>query len=542
MNNKTILTLTMLFCANSVFASYLWNINTGINEFYKGNYNYSKTFFTTYLKSNPNDADGYWWLAKSYQKLQDEKNAILNFEKSYAAAFSKNEIEKINFNPSESSNIEDYFDMATDYFSKGNYKEADFYADMMLKLDSKSASAYFVKAKIAKTLKNDEEAKEYLKQAIIYNNDILKTNLAKVLNITSVPTATKTIYKYSAQELYYKGELKEAISNAKKYLELEKNIDMINFLVNLYIKNGEIAPATTYIEEAKNAGIANIQTYILEAQTLNDDEKTEKVLLEAYKINPNNQDVLLNLGNLYLRKQDYANALKYFETLNAVNSDLYEGYFGLAYSRLKLNKTEESLDLVREMNKKNPIASENLFLLSLVAQNQKGYTEAIEYLDEAIKKDENANYYFEKAKIYYLLKNYAKSLENLQLASKRGNIADNAEFSEYYVKNYIKLDKPKEAQKLISYLIELDKNRIIYKYYLYNLCKLDSNNYSNCQKTFKMPKPTTSKDYFDISEILFEKDNLKEALKTLNTGLKQYSDSAELLNQKNKLDYYYDKH
>ena len=97
-------------------------------------------------------------------------------------------------------------------------------------------------------------------------------------------------------------------------------------------------------------------------------------------------------------------------------------------------------------------------------------------------------------------------------------------------------------RKLISYLIELDKNRIIYKYYLYNLCKLDSNNYSNCQKTFKMPKPTTSKDYFDISEILFEKDNLKEALKTLNTGLKQYSDSAELLNQKNKLDYYYDKH
>ena len=85
----------MLFCANSVFASYLWNINTGINEFYKGNYNYSKTFFTTYLKSNPNDADGYWWLAKSYQKLQDEKNAILNFEKSYAAAFSKNEIEKM---------------------------------------------------------------------------------------------------------------------------------------------------------------------------------------------------------------------------------------------------------------------------------------------------------------------------------------------------------------------------------------------------------------------------------------------------------------
>ena len=541
--NKKLLLLMFLISANSAFASYLWDINTGINEFFKGNFNYSKNYFLTYLKSNPNDEDGYWWLAKSYQNLNDSENATKNFEKSYLSTFSKKELEKINFNSKETSNIEDYFDMAVEYFSNANYKEADFYADMMLKLDKKSASAYFIKAKIAKTLKNDEEAKKYLEQAIIFNNDILNTNLAKTLKIATIPSVTKEMYKFSAIEFYYKGELKDSIANAKKYVEIDKNIDMINFLINLYIKTNDIYQAKTLIENTKNSNIANIQTYILESQITSDEDKKEKILKEAYKINPNHPDVLLNLGNLYLRKEDFNNSTKYFEILTLIDSEMYEAYFGYAFSLLKLNKTQEALDFVRKMHQKNPSSGENLFLLSLVAQNQNSYIEAIEYINEAIQKDENAAYYFEKAKIYYTLKNYEKSLESLKLIAKTNNGTINEkEVDEYFVKNYLKLNNPKEAQNLLLYNTKLDKNRIMYKYYLYNLCKLNDNDSKTCQKTFKLPKPITLDNYIDVSEILFDKNSLKEAEKILTAGIKKYPNSSKLLQIKNKVDYYQKEH
>lgn len=540
---KKALLFIILFYANSAYASYLWSIDSGISEFYKGNFNYSRDYFKTYLKSNPNDENGYWWLARSYQKLRDTDNALKNFEKSYLQAYSKKEIEKINFNPKENANIEDYFDMAAEYFSNGNFKEADFYADMMLKIDAKSASAYFMKAKIAKTLKNDEEAVEYIKQAIIYNHDILKTNLAKSLNVNSIPDTTKSVYKYNAQEFYYKGELKEAILNAKKYIELDKNADMMNFLIDLHLKNNDTSSAKTLIDELKNDNLANIQTYIFESQIAKDTKESEKALSEAYQINPNNQDVLLHLGNLYLKKKDYKNSLKYFEALNAVNTDLYEGYFGLAFSRLKLNQNEEALDLIRKMNSENPDSSENLFLLSFIAQNQKSYSEALEYLDEAIKKDKNPNYYIEKAKILYILKDYQQSLDTLKQSAKtNGTIADNTELNEYYIKNYIKLNEIQEAQRLLTYDTKLDKNRIMYKYYLYNLCKLQGTNSANCQKAFKPSKPSSENDYIDLAEIFYEKNDLKGAAKVVDTGLIKYPYSSELMSLKTKLEYYYDKH
>lgn len=524
---------------NSVFASYLWDIDFGIQEYYKGNFNYSKNYFTTYLKSNPNDEEGYWWLAKTYQKLKNHDLALKCFEKSYSITSSKKELEELNFNIKETSLLKDYFDMAVQYYDNGNYKEADFYADIMLKLDKQSAGAYFIKAKIAKTINRDKEAREYLEQAIICDNDILKTNLAKALNIAVIPKMTKEIYRYNALQSYYMGDVKEAVDNSKKYLELNKNADMENFLASLFIKTKNTVSAKKIIENIKASNTANIQTYILEAKLTTNEDKKEKILHEAYKINPNNQDILLESGNLYLRKKDYKNSLKYFEFLNFVNSKLYEGYFGLVYSMLKLNKTEDTLDFIRKMDEINPSSSETQFLLSLVAQNQMSYVDALDYLDEALKKDENASYYLEKAKIYYFLKDYEKSLENLKLVSKTKNSTiDKKEINDYFIKNYLKLNMPKNAQNLLEYSTNIDKNRIMYKYYLYNLCKLENNNYKSCTKKYKYKKPSLLMDYVDISEILFEENDFKNMAKIIKLGFKKYPYSSELFYQKNKLEYY----
>ena len=155
-------TLIFLSCAlifhKQAQAGLLWNINQGIDLYKKDNLNLAQTFFESYTNNNPNDKDGYYWLGKTCQKI-DKTNKKCNeyFKKAYELTTNEKNIEKIDFNIDTTSNIEDYFDMAAMYFEIGNIKEADFYADMMLKINSKSPSAYFIKAKIAQIEGNNEK-------------------------------------------------------------------------------------------------------------------------------------------------------------------------------------------------------------------------------------------------------------------------------------------------------------------------------------------------------------------------------------------------
>ena len=53
-------------------------------------------------------------------------------------------------------------------------KDADFYADMMLKINPKSPSAYFIKAKIAQINGDNDKAVEFINKAIIIITDMLE--------------------------------------------------------------------------------------------------------------------------------------------------------------------------------------------------------------------------------------------------------------------------------------------------------------------------------------------------------------------------------
>ena len=113
----------------------------------------------------------------------------------------------------------------------------------------------------------------------------------------------------------------------------------------------------------------------------NDDKKTQEILLNAYEINPNNQQVLLEIGNYYLRKKDFVNANKYFETLINVNDKLYEAYFGYVYSSAEIGKIEEAMNFVRNLSSLNPQTNETYFLLAKICENKGNYKEALDYLN-----------------------------------------------------------------------------------------------------------------------------------------------------------------
>lgn len=531
----------LLTFKNSGFADYLWDINVGIDEFYNNNLEFAKDYFISYLNNNPNDKDGYWWLANTQKQLKDKKY-LVNFKKSYELLSKEKNLEKISFNIKNSANIEDYFDMATMYFDSGNLKEADFYADMMLKINPKSSSAYYIKAGIANVNGDNSKAKDYMESAIIYNSELIKTNLAQSLNITEIPKANAREMQLFSFENYFEGNLDEAIEYQTKANAINpQDAEIASVLANLYFKKRQYEPISKIIDTALKTNENNISLLLDKAYLYKiEKNKTAQIntLLKAYKINPNNQNVLLELGNYYLENKDYENAKKYFETLSVVNDFLYEGIFGLANSLLNLGQIEQAGVEIRKLNKLNPNASEISYLLSKICSLEGDYAQALDYIEEALREDENPNYYLEEAKLYYILKEYKISLQSLDDASIMPYSANNQEeIKEYYIKNYIKLKQGDEAKKYLTQLSNDNKNRIIYKYDLYNLYKLtgqDDKAYELYTEIRRF-KPSSVQDFIDLSDAFYEMKGLDSAIKILDIGHRKYPNDKELYFQKIKL-------
>ena len=523
-------------------ADLLWNIEIAKNYIQKNDFQNAKNYLHHYILNNPNDEDGFWYLGKSYTKLQDKKNANKYFKKSYEITSSKTSIEKISFK-NENQNIDDYLDMAAMYFEIGDIKEASFYADMMLKIDPKSSEALFIKAKTTYLEGDKENAKKYLSQAIIFNNELLKTNLAKDLEITAIPETTKEIYNLLALNNYYTGEINQAIDNLKNYLKIDKNPEIYNFLINCYLKNNDVASAKNTLNEYKKIfHDNNLKTLLLESEIYaieNNHEKKLNSILKAYEINPNNTEVLFKLGNYYLENKNYKNAKKYYEILTNIDDSLYEAYYGYIYSLIETGELKKALDLIRKASKINTKSSEMEFLLSKICYKEANFKESLEYINEALKKEKNPKYYLEKAKIEYYLKDYNNSIISLNEIKELTTNSDKKEIEKYYIQNYLKLKDVKKAEEYLNKKLSLDKNSLIYKYNLYVLYKLQGNEKKTKTQfaQIKKFKPVSPKDYIDLAEINFELTNINSAIKILDNAIKKFPNSYELYAQKIKLYY-----
>ena len=546
--NKIIKILTLLFCMiylqNACFASFLRDFEEGVNIYEKGYYKNAQDYFETYILNNPQDEWGYYFLAKAYQKNKKEDENLINenFKKSFDMIVKKRNIEKVFFDLEKIANLEDYFDIAVTYFEAGNYDKSENYADLMLKIDPKSALAYFVKAKTAYTKGYEIKAKEYLEHAIMYNNEIIKTNLATVLNITTVPNLTKDVYYYKAIEKFYEGNLTDTKNNIKNYTALDStNINMRNFLTDLAFQTQDFDLAQKNIEETLNLNPNNIQNLINQAkmyEIIGREDKIEPVLNKAYKINPNNKELLLALGNYYLSKKDYKNSKKFFENLILTDDKFYEAYFNHIFCLIEENKLNEAIKQIRKTSLINPNATETLYLLYKICVIEGKYPEARNYIEEAIGKEENPYYYLECAKLNFLEEKYPEAIINLNDAINAPyKIKNEKEIYEYLARCYLETNDIENALKIINSNNKLDKNSIIYKYILYKLNKLQGNdkNKSRYLTELKKIKPQTQKDYIDLSEFYFEEYGLEASNKILDEGIKKYPDCASLYSQKNKL-------
>lgn len=534
------------------FASPNWNIQNGINLVNMKKYEEAAKFFEGYLKSNPNDSDGHYYLGICYKNLNQMQKSSNHLQKSYE--LSKN-LEKINVAPIsgyDSSTEDDYLDMANMYFDSANYKKALQYADLMLGINPNSVNGFIMKTKIYSKVNNANQAKIYFKKALMLDNTLIDSIWAKNLNVTQVPKYNYDFYNIKGLEYYYSGDAKQAANYFIKAIELEpKSPILYNNLALCYMKMNDYSNAKKSLNKAswidKNFSLTYINLAKLEGLKNNTgkkpamNNKQEKYLQKAVKSNPNSKYAYLELGNYYLENKKYDLANKNFKNAILIDGNFYEALMGLGISYVEEGNLSDGIKALRQAShilkgsNRNP---DMLYYLAKICVANANFAEGKNYLLDAIKQNENHNYYFELGKIYYNENDYA-SAEN---AFKKAMELDLGFELEADIYNYLGLIEYKnfdteKAIYMFKQASSLDPSRAMY---LYNLAQAykslgDKNSYTKEISTMEGLKPKTVQDYIDFSTIYYDKQQTSFAIKILNQGIEKFPEERSLYEAKLKL-------
>lgn len=107
-----------------------------------------------------------------------------------------------------------------------------------------------------------------------------------------------------------------------------------------------------------------------------------KYFEQSYEINSNNADVCNNLGNIYFHYNDYIKACIYFEEAITINPHLADPYNNLSVIYLKQNKTAQAKTYAEQAIKLNPTKPDFYCNLTNCHINDKSYDNGIKILQD----------------------------------------------------------------------------------------------------------------------------------------------------------------
>jgi len=532
---KVLITLLLLFlcplCSLKAVASN-WNIQDGIKLIDEKKYSDAVRFFEGYVGSYPNDADGHYYLGLSYKSLQNLRKSSYHLRKSYELAGVTQDI-VIAPNTSDLPD-DDYMDIAQMYYEDGDYKQALTYVDMTEKINPDNHFANYLKAQIYYKQKNMAASKQYLNKALYGNPEYLKTDLAKALEVITVPPYDADYYNSKGLEYYYGANL----SQAKVYFEKAVNMDKKrpDFYNNLGLACARLGEADTAKSNFKKAIFLNrhfAAPYMNLAKL--EPKAAESYLKQAVKANPNNQFVYYELGNFYFDKNDYQSAIREYQNAITIDTKYFEPYFALAVCYSELGDYKSAMANVRkasELNNKSPELPYYLAKLCLLAHRP---DEAMEYLKEALKKGENPVYYLELGKIYFSKEDYTSAQNCFQKALMLDiKLENEAELYNYLglcdYKNHDVESSVYNLQKAVS----LEPKNIMYNYNLSRVYKSRKNNAAaeKFQTAALTITPKSPQDYLDLATVYFDLNNPSVASKKLDEGISRFPKSRLLYEAK----------
>lgn len=237
--------------------------------------------------------------------------------------------------------------------------------------------------------------------------------------------------------------IKKSFEKARKYFDSGKflhSIQIYHKLINEYP-----ALVDAYVE------LAFVYT------KLGKEAFAEKLLRRAYEIDPENEEVLFMLGNIYIHLKKFDEAIKFFTKLAPLEYPAVHYNLGLAYYyRGDYLEAEAEFKKVLKIDPGFPRAVE---MLAEVLMKRGSYEEAFEYLQKAVREDPY-NY-----SLYHLLAISLWNLGKLVDAKKAIETAIDLEPGKAILwetcgEILLELGKIDEAERYFNRAIVLDRNLV----------------------------------------------------------------------------------
>jgi len=140
-----------------------------------------------------------------------------------------------------------------------------------------------------------------------------------------------------------------------------------------------------------------------------------QILKEAISLNPKDFKAYFNLGDLYLKKEDYENAMKNYKKSLEINPKFSAAYWKIGAIDEKMGRNNDALERYKNALKFDPINIEILYSLGSLYLNMGQYSNAIDTLEKLVGLfPGHADAYYNLGLCYANINDYKKAKEAFQ--------------------------------------------------------------------------------------------------------------------------------
>ena len=215
-------------------------------------------------------------------------------------------------------------------------------------------------------------------------------------------------YRYSLAYIYYEHEEYDKSYKEVEYiLNINNNHSGTKVLKALLLSyKGEFLEAEKILKSNIKSGICDEFTLSSLAKIemeLGKIDNAEEHILSAIEKSPDNVELKLDLGEIYIKEKQYSKAIDIAKQININNPNAVEGYILGANASFNNKLYNETKEFAQNALSLDINCSQGYYYLSLVRKQEKDFEEAIECMKRAIMHDlSNPKYYAEMADLYKL--------------------------------------------------------------------------------------------------------------------------------------------
>ncbi len=240
-------------------------------------------------------------------------------------------------------------DAFNDYKSK-KFKEASSKFYMLYSLDPSQTDMLYNAANSAYAGEDDDNAMKYL-------NDLI------AINYTGERTDYTAVNKLTREKEYFDSEKarSEALRNGYEQPGEEKVIskkgEIYKLLAAILVKKGKLDEAKNAFSEARKNNPDDPYLALSEANLYhqaNDMETYKKLITQILEKDPNNRDLIFNLGVISYSNKDYSNAEKFYTRVTEIDPKFANAFFYRAAMNI-----DKAGFMLEDMNKLGTSAADN---------------------------------------------------------------------------------------------------------------------------------------------------------------------------------------